>query len=918
MSEIPKNGAMLPPDQEAIRAKCFLPTGIFVEFDKEEIEQTIPERFEKIVCQYPDRVAVENDVHEFSYENLNRMANWVAYTLLARCDQKEKPIALLLETDVPLITAILGVLKAGKIYVPLDSSLPQARIAYILNDAEVSLLITNTRNLALARELVQNKLPLINLDELDPSLPTENPEISISPDMLTWILYTSGSTGLPKGVVQNHRNVLQFVKNYTNGLHICSDDRLTLLFSGSANGAAHDTFSALLNGAALYPFNVKEKSPAAMADWLIQNQLTIYCSVPTVFRHFLETMTGEESFPNLRLIKLIGEPVSKRDVELYRGHFSADCIFVNRFGSTETGTIRWYFINKKTHIEGNIVPVGYPGDENEILLLDDKGEEVAAEAVGEIVVKSRYLTPGYWHKPDLTSGVLLSTLGGERIYRTGDIGRLLPDGQLLCLGRKDSQVKIRGHRVEIAEIEMALINLDLVKAAVVIAWEDRPDNLHLVAYMTAKEQPPPTVTRLRRALAATLPQHMIPSRFVFLDVFPSAPNGKIDRKALPDPDTCRPALETPYTAARTSIEERIAHIWAAVLEVDQVGVCDNFFDLGGHSLLAVRLFVEIEKTFGKKLPLAILFQAPTIEQLANILREEERSETQSSLWSTYPSSVVPFQPNGSKPPLFWFNWGPWDFRLPRYLGSDQPVYGLQHQSQDGHRARYTSIEEMAAHYIKEIRAVQTQGPYFLGGLCIGGMVAFEMAQQLLEQGQEVALLVLLDPSEPRSENFSSAHKDVPNLSSQITWFRNKLNRHLHELAPLGPEEKLSYALVRVNGRIMGLTEKISWFGRRVSCEFFRRPLPLSFRSHYIVSIYKRASRAYVPQLYRRQVILFKTHGRYRNGQSAWENLVADGLETHELDIDHDNVFKEPYVRSFAERLKTHLYEAQRNVQHAGI
>ena len=166
-----------------------------------------------------------------------------------------------------------------------------------------------------------------------------------------------------------------------------------------------------------------------------------------------------------------------------------------------------------------------------------------------------------------------------------------------------------------------------------------------------------------------------------------------------------------------------------------IGVRDNFFELGGHSLLAVRLFVEIEKTIGRRLPLATIFQAPTIEQLAGILRQEEWSESQFSLWSTYPSSVVPFQPNGSKPPLFWFNWGPWDFRLPRYLGSDQPVYGLQHQSQDGHRALYTSIEEMAAHYIKEMRTVQAKGPYFLGGLCIGGMVAFEMAQQLQKQGR---------------------------------------------------------------------------------------------------------------------------------------------------------------------------------------
>ena len=406
---------------------------------------------------------------------------------------------------------------------------------------------------------------------------------------------------------------------------------------------------------------------------------------------------------------------------------------------------------------------------------------------------------------------------------------------------------------------------------------------------------------------------MVPSAFVFLDTLPLTSNGKLDRKALPALERTRSNSESVFIAPRDDIEVQLARIWESVLGTQSVGVRDNFFDLGGHSLLAVRLFVEIEKTIGMRLPLAAIFHAPTIEQLAGILRQGEWSESQFTIWSNYPSSVVPFQPKGSKPPLFWFNWGPWDFRLPRYLGSGQPVYGLQHQSQDGHRALYTSIEAMAAHYIKEIRTVQTQGPYFLGGLCIGGMVVFEMAQQLQKQGQEVALLVLLDPSNPRSEKLSSANKSVPNLSSQITWFRNKVYRHLHELAPLGPEEKLSYALVRVNDRIMGLREKTSWFGRRVSCEFFGCPLPPSLRTHYIISIYGRARRAYVPKLYRGRVILFKTQGRYRNGQFSWENLIADGLETQELDTDHDNVFKEPYVRILAEKLNVCLSEAQSSV-----
>ena len=613
----------LPPEQEAIRAKCFHPSGAFVEFTKDEIEQSIPERFEKVVLRYPDRVAVESAKHQLTYDALNRVANRIAHAILAGRSPGVEQVALLLETDAPVIAAILGVLKTGKIYVPLDSSLPRARLAYILENSRAALLITNSKNLSFALELSQDRVPIINLDALDPSLPTDNPAVSLSPDTTAWILYTSGSTGQPKGVVQSHRNGLHFVRTYANGLHICPDDRLTLLFTCSANGGAHDMFSALLNGASLYTYNVKDKGPAAIADWLMRNQITIYCSVPTVFRYFLETLTGEENFPSLRLIKLIGEPVSKRDVELFQKYFSSECYLVNRLGSTETGTIRWFFMDKKTQIDGHIVPVGYAADDNEILLIDDTGKEVQSEDVGQIAVKSRYLTAGYWCRPDLTDAAFLPAAGDERIYCTGDIGRMLPDGRLLCLGRKDSQVKIRGHRVELTEIEMALTDLPSIKDAVVIAGPDRFNQKCIIAYLVPKRYPRPMVTELRRALGERLPEHMIPSVFVFLREFPLAPNGKLDRKSLPEPDYSRPELETPYVAPRTPFEVELAEIWAAVLGLDRVGLHDNFFDLGGHSLTATRVVSQVIKKFQFEMPLQSLFVAPTVAEMAAVIEAHQ-------------------------------------------------------------------------------------------------------------------------------------------------------------------------------------------------------------------------------------------------------------------------------------------------------
>jgi len=623
MTDFLNRGFHLPPEQQAIRDKCFHPSGTFTEFPKEEVEISIPERFEKIVRLYPCRLAIQSDDHRFTYEQLNHLANRIAHALLSRSERKEERIALLLESDAPMIAAILGGLKAGKIYVPLDPSLPRARIAYILDDAQAALVITNTRYLSFARELTQNRLPLVNLDDLDPALSTENPGILISPDTLTWILYTSGSTGQPKGVVQTHRNVLHFVRNYTNTLHICPDDRFTLLFACSANGAAHETFSSLLNGATLHPYNVKGKGTKGMADWLVRDQITCYCSVPTVYRYFLETVTTRESFPHLRLIKLVGEPVSKRDVELYQRHFSPDCIFINRLGSTETGSIRWYFIDKHTRIDGNVVPVGYPVEDNDVRLLDDRGHDVQPGEIGEIAVKSHYLTPGYWGKPDLTGAVFIPTAEDARTYRTGDIGRMASDGCLLCLGRKDSQVKIRGHRVEIAEIEMALLNLGTIKAAVVIAKGDRADDFRLVAYLIPQEHPAPRVSKLRHALAKTLPEHMIPTTFVFLDQFPLAPNGKLDRKGLPEPTNSRPDLDASFVAPTNSAEEQLASIWAEVLSLDQIGIDDNFFDLGGHSLAATRVVSHVIKMFQLEVPLQSLFQAPTIAKMAAVITEHQ-------------------------------------------------------------------------------------------------------------------------------------------------------------------------------------------------------------------------------------------------------------------------------------------------------
>ena len=336
----------------------------------------------------------------------------------------------------------------------------------------------------------------------------------------------------------------------------------------------------------------------------------------------------------------------------------------------------------------------------------------------------------------------------KRIYLTGDLGRMSEDGCLDCLGRKDFQVKVRSMRVDTREVEAALRDHSGVKETTVIAQEQPSGDTRLVTYFVPQTDPAPTVSDLRNFLKEKISDHMIPSAFVRLEALPLTATGKVDRRALPDPGKGRPELETIYVPPQSDLEEKLAKIWGNVLSLDRVGVNDNFFDLGGDSLLAVRLIASIEEGFGKQLIPAKVFQSPTIAELATSLCQEK----QPASWS----SLIPVQPNGPKPPFFWVHGDLSNSFLPRYLGWDQPLYGLEHQSQDGKPALYDSVETIAAHYLGEIHSVQPNGPYFLGGYSFGAMVAFEMAQQLKKAGADVALLALLDPPSVTSSKSSSS------------------------------------------------------------------------------------------------------------------------------------------------------------------
>lgn len=916
MSDLSRDTLELLSQQDSIQSRCLHPTGTFTRFEKEEIEQSIPDRFEQQVRKHPHRLAVKTSSCELTYSELSKASNQLARAILAQQGAGGQPVALLLGHSAHALAGIMSVLKAGKIYVSLDSNYPVARSKYMLGDSQAGLMVTNDQNLSLARELTGNALPLINVDEIDPGISADNLGLSISPDSIACLVYTSGSTGQPKGVVHNHRNLLHHIRRYINGIHVCPDDRIASVRSLSFSGTLKDIYGSLLSGAAILLFDVKKEGLANLANWLIQAEATLYTSVATTFRQIVSSLTDDQKFPKLRAIYIGGEAVNKNDLELYKEHFSPECVFIHGLGISETGTVARYFMDKNTQISDSNLPCGYTVEDLEVLMLDEDGKEVGYNRVGEIAVKSRYVALGYWRKPDHTQKAFLPDPAGgnERIYLTGDLGLMLPDGCLIHMGREDFQMKVRGHRIEAAEVETALLAIDTIKEAVVIAQPDQYGDQILVAYLVHVGKQTPTVTELRESLARTLPDYMIPSAFITLDALPLTPNGKLDRKALPVPDMTRPELKEAFIAPRDEMERNLASIWEEILGIQSVGVRDDFFELGGNSLLAMRMFTRIQKMLGKNLPASMLLQASNVEQLAHVLRQMDplTSSLLVKLQAGDPDRIPVFFPHGCGCEVMVYK------DLARHLGQEQPFYAIRAQGMYGEKPPYDRIEDMASRYIKEIQTIQPDGPYFIGSGGDGGWVAFEMAQQLQARGYEVPLLIIMDAfyrtqyPPPTQVNPSASGSSSPGPSSSTPAGSRKslfhyIRRSFHHL--------IRGQLIRIlRDNLKAIFEKYYWgfaYGsipRRI--RFIQRRIDYVKRVRRLMT---RASFKYRPRVYPGRIIYFLSEKREERFSQHWREIAAGGLDFAVIPGRHSEIWKEPNVQIMAEKLRKLLDEAQMDV-----
>ena len=633
MSAIPHSGVgLIPSTQDLIPDVRAQSSSDFVPFEKSDLDKSISERFEEQVRKHPDRTAVKVENRAVAYSELNRFANRIGRAILSQPGGSAAPIALLLQKDASMIAAMLGVLKAGRAYVPLDPAHPQQRFQRLLDDAGSELVITDNRCGHLAERLTNSSRRLLNIDEHTLHFSTDNLDLAVSGDTPCYLIYTSGSTGQPKGVVQTHRSVLHNIKWHTNSLWLCAHDRFTLLASCAAGQSVTDIYAALLNGATLYPFDIRREGFAGLAALLVNEEITVYHSSASVFSYFADSLRGDEKFPKLRFIKLGGEAVSKKEVALYRKCFSAGCILVNTLSATESGTICQYLLDTNTTVSGNIVPVGYPVDDRQVLLLNENGQEAGPDETGEIFVDSSYLALGYWHQPDTTSAAFSATSvdNGRRRYRTGDLGRKDRSGCITYLGRKDSRVKISGHTIEVAEVEAALRGVAGIADVAVVAREHQGER-KLVAYAVPALNADLNPSALRKLLADALPDHMVPSSFITLDALPRTPNGKVAREELPEPGASRPNLDTAFIAPQSPVERTLATVLSEVLGISGIGVNDNFFDLGGSSLMAARAMSRLQKLLDVDIPMRVFFETPTLAGLAQaVTRISEKKNDKTS------------------------------------------------------------------------------------------------------------------------------------------------------------------------------------------------------------------------------------------------------------------------------------------------
>lgn len=850
----------------------------------------VHELFDDQVRRTPDAIAVAFDDEQLTYAELCRRANRLANYLRTLGVGPDTRVGVHLERSAKLIVVLLGIIKAGGAYLPLDLAYPKERMEFMLADAKAAVLLTEKTLLGATPKTNGRTVCVDDEWAAISSFSDDAPENLNAADDLIYVIYTSGSTGTPKGVAVPHRAVNRLIFN-TNYVEITPEDRIAQASNASFDAATFEIWGALLHGAQLIGISREVTlSPRSFAEELRRQKISMMFLTTALFNQIARDVP--DAFATMRQLMFGGEAVDVGLVKQILEHGSPERL-VHVYGPTESTTFATAYLIESVPGDATTIPIGRAISNTQTFILDQNLKPVPIGVPGDLYLGGAGLAREYLNRPELTNEEFVANpwQAGERLYKTGDITRYLPDGNIEFVGRKDHQVKIRGFRIELGEIEAALAKHPFVAECVVNVVEGEYGDKRLIAYFVSTVMNEAHAGDLRDFMRNKLPEYMLPTAFVRLDALPLSPNGKIDRRALPVAETTEAPATSKYVPPRDELELKLSKIWEKVLPVRPIGLNDNFFDLGGHSLLAVRMFSLIEKSFGRNLPLVTLFQAPTISSLAEVMRAES--------WPAAWSSVV-IQGGGTRRPVFCIHAAGGNvleyYDLARHLGSDQPFYGLQAKGLDGKEEPHTSIREMAAHYIKEMREVQPEGPYVIGGRSSGGTIAFEMACQLKAAGEEVALLALLDTYP------AGYFKLLPNgKGSRAQRLADRVRAHLTNLNDLSFAGKLTYLATKFKYAPAKLKHKAY---RRAYKMYQRigRPLPMVLKN--IEELNFMAAREYVPQVYSGRATLFSATDLTASFdvEDGWRQLVSE-LEVHQIPGNHRDMIKEPHVQVLAEKLR---------------
>ncbi len=856
-------------------------------------DKCIHQLFEEQVAKTPLAVAVVFENQQLTYQELNQKANQLAHHLQSLGVGPEVLVGICVERSIEMVIGLLGILKAGGAYVPIDPSYPQERVNFMLSDTQVSVLLTQQQFLS---DLLSQNATVLYLDKNWHEIAQhskQNPITEVNSSNLAYTIFTSGSTGKPKAVQILHSAVVNLLCTMCQHIGMTADDVLLGVTTFTFDIAGLEIFLPMIVGAYVVIANREVTVDGKrLLDLIVNSGITVMQATPATWQLLLET--GWQNSAQLKIL-CGGEALPRKLANQLQTRSS--CLW-NVYGPTET-TI-WSLIDQ-VDAQVGLISIGKPIANTKVYILNCHLQPVPIGVSGELYIGGAGLARGYLNRPELTAEKFIQNPfcdhKSERLYQTGDLARYLSDGKIEYLGRIDHQVKIRGFRIELGEIEAVLHTYPQIQQAVVVLREDISEDKRLVAYIVTSDESL-TSHQLREFIKGKLPEYMVPTNFVVLDALPLTPNGKVDRKALPAPDRDRYAIQSTLVAPRDTLELKLVQIWEKVLHPTPVGVRDHFFHLGGHSLLAVSLMALIQKELGQNLPLTSLFENATIEQQARIIRSHR------DLVQTW-SPVVEIQPDGSKPPFFCVHpvggnvlcyWS-----LARYLGTEQPFYGLQAKGLDGQTQPLSEIEEMAACYIEAMRVVQPSGPYLLGGWSMGGVIALEMAQQLQQQHQEVALLVLLDSMvfNHRDRQMMSDLDDTTLMSYFAQDFGGRFDQNLikseEDISALTFDQKIDYVLEEAKSAGLLPTD--------VNSEYLR-PIIDVFKANF------QAWQKYVPQTYSNQIILFKASETRSDDLSdpanGWDEVMVQSLETYSIPGNHYTMIEEPNVQDLARQLKAYL------------